>query len=225
VIENLQSVNVFTPTVSEIILNLMISLCCSFIVSLIYRFTYKGPGYSGGFVNSIIFLSVITTLVIMIIGNNLARAFGLVGALSIIRFRTAVKDTIDIVFIFLSLTIGMASGVGYYKLAILGTIVVGVILIFFSKDKFSFFLNNQYMLQFVHPGIEDKGSAIIKTLSSYCSSFEMLNVRSLDTEKAFEYSFYVSIKKNKDTNRLINDLNNHESIRNINIFFDRQNSQ
>ena len=86
-LESLTSVNVFSPSLTDIVGNILISLICSFIVSLIYRFTYKGPGYTESFVHSIVFLSVITSLVIMVIGNNLARAFGLVGALSIIRFR------------------------------------------------------------------------------------------------------------------------------------------
>ena len=223
-IENLQSVNVFSPSVSEILVNILVSLCCSFIVSLIYRFTYKGPGYSGGFVNSMIYLAVITSIVIMIIGNNLARAFGLVGALSIIRFRTAIKDTIDIVFIFLSLTIGMACGVGYHKLAILGTVVVGVIIIIFSNDKFRFFLSNQYMLQFVSPTNENNIDIFTKVLSGYCSTFEMLNVRSIDAEKSFEYTFYISVKRNKDANKLLYEIQNLEGTRNINLFYDRQNS-
>ena len=100
----------------------------NFIVPLIYRFTYKGPGYSESF-----FLSVITSLVIMVIGDNLARAFGLVGTLSIIRFRTAIKDTMDIVYIFLGLTIGMAAGIGYHKIAIAGTIMIGLILMLFQN--------------------------------------------------------------------------------------------
>ena len=81
-IENLQTVNVFAPSFAQIITNVLISLVCSFTISLIYRYTYRGPGYTESFANSIVFLAVITTLVIMVIGNNLARAFGLVGALS-----------------------------------------------------------------------------------------------------------------------------------------------
>src|SRR3990172_4993310 len=126
-LENLQSLNVFSPTLSDIVGSILISLICSFVVSLIYRYTYKGPGYSESFVHSIVFLSVITSLVIMVIGNNLARAFGLVGALSIIRFRTAIKDVIDIVYIFLGLAIGMAAGVGYYKLAFAGTVMISIV--------------------------------------------------------------------------------------------------
>jgi uncharacterized membrane protein YhiD involved in acid resistance len=224
VIENLQTINVFSPSVSEILENVFISLICSFAVSLVYRFTYRGPGYSKSFVNSIVILSIITTLVIMVIGNNLARAFGLVGALSIIRFRTAIKDTMDIVYIFLSLAIGMAGGVGYHKLAIVGTVVVGVILIVSSRDKFTFFMNNQYLLQFVYSNGKPDEKSFLNIFSSYCTSYEIINIRSNELDNSFEYSYYVHIKKNKDTNQMLRDLQSINGIKNLNLFFDQQNT-
>jgi uncharacterized membrane protein YhiD involved in acid resistance len=224
VFENFQAVNVFSPTFSEILLNVMVSLTCSFVVSLIYRFTYRGPGYSESFVNSIVFLSVITTLVIMVIGNNLARAFGLVGALSIIRFRTAIKDTMDIVYIFLALAIGMAAGVGYHKLAIAGAGIVGLVLVLFSKSKLSFFLSDQYMLQCIYTNGEPNVNPITELLSSFCSSFEVISIRSDEIDSAFEYSYYIRVKKNKDINHLLHELKKVKGVRNMNIFFDQQNS-
>jgi len=223
-IENLQTVNVFSPPIAEILVNVLISLLCSFTISAIYRFTYKGPGYSGSFVNSIIFLSVITSIVIMVIGNNLARAFGLVGALSIIRFRTAIKDTLDIVYIFFSLAIGMASGVGYQKLAIVGTIIVGIILIVFSNDRLFLFSAPQYLLQFMHTGKKNDTAAFTNILSVYCKDFELINIRSYDSDNTFEYSYYVRLRKNKDVNSFVYDLQGTEGTKNISLFFDRQNS-
>lgn len=202
----------------------MVSLTCSFAISLIYRFTYRGPGYSESFVNSIVFLSVITALVLMIIGNNLARAFSLVGALSIIRFRTAVKDTVDIVYIFLALAIGMASGVGYHKLAITGSVIIGIILLVFSYSKLSVFLSNQYMLQFSYPNNGTDVNPIIEVLTSYCKSFEIVNIKTIDIDDTFEYSYYIRVKKSKDPNQLLHDLQRIDGIKNINLFFDQQNS-
>lgn len=223
-LENLQTVNVFAFSFSDVLANVAVSLICSFVISLIYRFTYRGPGYSESFVNSIIFLSVITTLVIMIIGNNLARAFGLVGALSIIRFRTAIKDTMDIVYIFLALAIGMAGGVAYYKLAVTGTVVVGAILILFSKSNFSLFLSNQYMLQCIYSNDEPGVNTVTTMLSSYCNSYEIISVRSNEAEATLEYSYYIRVKKNKDVNHLISEIHKVRGIKNINLFFDQQNS-
>ena len=112
---------------SEIIINLIISFILGLIISFVYKKTHKGLSYSQSFVVTNIFIAVIVCMVIMIIGNNLARAFALVGALSIIRFRTVVKDTKDTAYIFWSLAVGMAAGTGSYFLAFIGTIILTII--------------------------------------------------------------------------------------------------
>ncbi|MEJ2051098.1 MAG: DUF4956 domain-containing protein, partial [Calditrichota bacterium] len=106
--QNFQNIFTFSLSAGQVIINISVALLCGFIISLFYKWTYRGPNYSSNYVNSIIVLAMITAVVIMVIGNNLARAFGLVGAMSIIRFRTAVKDTQDIVFIFFALAVGLA---------------------------------------------------------------------------------------------------------------------
>lgn len=222
-LENLQSVNVFSPTLSEIVSNIIISLVCSFIVSLVYRYTYKGPGYSESFVHSIVFLSVITSLVIMVIGNNLARAFGLVGALSIIRFRTAIKDTIDIVYIFLGLGIGMAAGVGYHKAAIVGTVIIGLILVIFTKSNFRYFRSNQYILQFSYSNGDPSSEEFSGILSRYCVSYEIVNIRSAP-DNTIEYTFYLQIKKSLDSRFIVDDLQKVKGVQKLNLYFDQQNS-
>ena len=222
-LENLQSVNVFSPNLSEIISNIIISLICSFIVSVIYRYTYKGPGYSESFVHSIVFLSAITALVIMVIGNNLARAFGLVGALSIIRFRTAIKDTIDIVYIFLGLAIGMAAGVGYHKAAIAGTIIIGLILIIFTKSNFMYFRSNQYILQFNYSNGNSSGEEFSGTLSKYCINFEIINIRT-NPDNTIDYTFYLRIRKSLDSKFIIDDLQKVNGVQKLSLYFDQQNS-
>ena len=99
---------------SEILINLVLSFILGVLISLIYKKTHKGLSYSQSFMVTNIFVAVIVCMVIMIIGNSLARAFALVGALSIIRFRTVVKDTKDTAYIFWSLAAGMAAGTGSY---------------------------------------------------------------------------------------------------------------
>lgn len=223
-LENLHTVNIFSPSFADVLINILVSLVCSFIISVIYRFTYRGPGYSESFVDSIVFLSIITTIVIMIIGNNLARAFGLVGALSIIRFRTAIKDTVDIVYIFLALAIGMAAGVGYYKLAAAGTLIIGAIIILFSLKKTSMFLSRPYMIQFVCAAGSSAENPFMDVLYEYCRTFELINIRSNELDETFEYSYYIHIKKNKDTNSLMYELKKVKGVKNINLFFDQQNT-
>ena len=133
---------------SEILINLVLSFILGVLISLIYKKTHKGLSYSQSFIVTNIFVAVIVCMVIMIFGNSLARAFALVGALSIIRFRTVVKDTKDTAYIFWSLAAGMAAGTGSYFLAIAGsTILSGIALILFYTN-FGSIIKSEFIVQF-----------------------------------------------------------------------------
>lgn len=218
--QNLQGIDLFSPTLSQIIISFTISLLCSVIISMVYRLTYRGPGYSNSFVISIIALSLITSLVLMVIGNNLARAFGLVGALSIIRFRTAVKDTIDIVYIFFGLAVGMAAGVGYFKIAVAGTVFISLVLYLFSKINMDMFRGEQFLLQLQYS--DDDVSTIKTIMHTYCSSFELINIKSPSGSVSKEFSYYVSLKRNKDYLEFVKDLKSVGAVQYINLFRDEE---
>ena len=111
----------------DILMNLSLSILLGLFISYVYKFTHKGVSYSQSFMLTIVFITIIVAMVMMVIGNNIARAFALVGALSIIRFRTVVKDTKDTAFIFLALASGMAAGTSSYFLAISGSIVTSIV--------------------------------------------------------------------------------------------------
>jgi uncharacterized membrane protein YhiD involved in acid resistance len=218
--QTIQGIDLFSPTLWEIVVGFTISLLCSLIISMVYRLTYRGPGYSNSFVISIIALSLITSLVLMVIGNNLARAFGLVGALSIIRFRTAVKDTIDIVYIFFGLAVGMAAGVGYYKIAFAGTVFISLVLMLLSKVNIDMFRGEQFLLQLQYT--DDDISAVKNIMHAYCSSFELINIKSpkgLDTK---EFSYYVNLKRNKEYLEFVKELKAVSAVQYINLFRDEE---
>lgn len=105
----------------ETILALLLNLVCTIIIIVTYRFTHKTASYSQGYVHSLALLGLITTLIMVVIGSNIARAFSLVGALSIIRFRNAIKDTRDVAYIFFVMAIAMACGTRFYTMAIIAT--------------------------------------------------------------------------------------------------------
>jgi uncharacterized membrane protein YhiD involved in acid resistance len=219
-LQNLQGIDIFSPTLSQVFIGLLASLFCSFIISLVYRFTYRGPGYSNSFIISIIVLSLITTLVIMVIGNNLARAFGLVGALSIIRFRTAVKDTIDIVYIFFGLAVGMAAGVGYFNLAFGGTIFISIVLIVTSKTNTNIFRGEQFLLQMQIE--EDDVSQVKSIMDEYCSTFELINIKTSSGDSPREFSYYINLKRKKDYLDFVKQLKGLKAIKYINLFRDEE---
>lgn len=202
----------------EIIKNLSIALICSIIIAAVYRVTYKGPSYSTQFVNSLILLSLITAVVIMVIGNNLATAFGLVGAMSIIRFRTAVRDVQDIVFIFFSLGIGLAAGVGLGSLAIIATLFISVVVFVVIATDINAPKKRDYMLQLAHSTDRDK--EIDSVLSKYCKEFRLMSYQTSDSSDRIQSYYHVRIRSKADHKDLVSDLKSLSLTTSVNLFFD-----
>jgi uncharacterized membrane protein YhiD involved in acid resistance len=111
-------------TLWEVLAALGLAFFLSLAVAYFYRETHRGLSYSVSFVHTMILMGVTVAVIMLIIGSNIARAFALVGALSIIRFRTAMKEPRDVAFIFITMAIGMAAGTGFYMAAIVFTIAI-----------------------------------------------------------------------------------------------------
>lgn len=119
----------FSQTIAtdDLILALIIAAIASLIIDFIYKKTYIGVSYSKSNSLSIILLTLVTTVVIKAINSNLSLSLGMVGALSIVRFRTAIKDPVDTIFMFWSITVGILSGAGLYIVALLSTLIIAIV--------------------------------------------------------------------------------------------------
>lgn len=127
----------------NILMGLSITLLMSLFIFYIYKITFEGVVYSHSFNTSLVLLSLITSLVIMTISSNIVLSLGMVGALSIVRFRAAIKDPKDIVFMFWAIATGIASGAGIYTVAVGGSLFIGMVLIVMANKKFR---HNTYLL-------------------------------------------------------------------------------
>jgi len=214
--------SILSSTIGQAIANMTVALACGFLISLLYRWTYRGPNYSIKFTNSIPPLSMITAVVIMVIGNNLARAFGLVGALSIIRFRTAIKDIQDIVFIFFSLAVGMAAGVGLHPVAITGTIFIGASILILSKIHYASPKRREFLLQFRFTSSGEQEAPYLPTLGEYCKQHKLINVRSLRNGDLLELSYYINLKAKDRSEEFVRQLGQVQDVSQVNLFFDEE---
>lgn len=222
-LQDFQNIFQISISLNEVIRNLSVALICGLLISWFYRKTYHGPGYLNTFVNSMVILSMITAVVIMVIGNNLARAFGLVGAMSIIRFRTAVKETQDIIFIFFSLAIGMAAGVGLHAIAFAGTILIGAIAFGLAKTTDIVHKKREFLLQFVFSGDERHTSENYEAIiDKHCRSSRLINAKSAGGNGDLELSFYVTMKRSAQSTELIRELKKVEGVGHVNMFFDEE---
>tara|TARA_B100000809_G_scaffold97673_1_gene96223 strand:+ start:403 stop:1113 length:711 start_codon:yes stop_codon:yes gene_type:complete len=204
IIDTIKFGGIYNP--SEILINLIIAFFLGFVISLVYKKTHKGLSYSQSFVLTNIFVCVIVSMVIMVIGNNLARAFALVGALSIIRFRTVVKDTKDTAFIFWSLAAGMASGTGSYFLAISGTAVISMIALVLYYTNYGSIFKSEFIIQFRSRNSAKNKKNYNKIFSEYCKSSTLLNAESSGDGQSLKLSFDIVLKENKTYDEFIQKL-------------------
>lgn len=130
----LESIQEFSTL--DTIIGMVFALIIGLFIFVVYKKTFSGIMYSTGFAMSLIGLSLVTTLVIMAVTSNVVLSLGMVGALSIVRFRAAIKEPMEIVFLFWSLAVGIVIGAGMIPLAVIGSLIIGGILVLFVNKKF-----------------------------------------------------------------------------------------
>lgn len=129
----LESVTGFS--LSEVLLAMSFAVIVGLFIFWVYKKTFTGILYSSGFALTLIGLTLVTTLVIIAVTSNVVLSLGMVGALSIVRFRTAIKEPMEIVFLFWSIAVGIVIGAGMIPLAVLGSVIIGIILLIFANRK------------------------------------------------------------------------------------------
>jgi uncharacterized membrane protein YhiD involved in acid resistance len=220
-LEEFQNIDLFPLSVYTVLTNLAVSLACGIVIALVYRYIYKGPSYSSTYVNSLVLLALITTVVIMVIGNNLARAFGLVGAMSIIRFRTAVRDVQDIVYIFFALAVGMASGVGLHAIAIASTLVICLVSVVMVTFNFGAPGKAEYVLQLIYQPSKATESRISEILSKYCRGVRLSNLKSQGENDNIEAFYQFSLRRRYKSTELVDEFTSLSDKVRFNLYFDQ----
>ena len=190
-----------------IVINLLLAFILGFAVSWIYRWTHRGFSYSVSFIHTLILLSSITAFVMMVIGNSIARAFSLVGALSIIRFRTPVKDTRDTAFVFFSLGIGFAAGTGAYAIAIIGTIAIGLFALIIHQVRIGESGRGDFLLRFRVTNSSDGENVYNGVFSQHLKKNTLMNVTTVQQGECLELAFSVTFKESRQQQQFLRELN------------------
>lgn len=176
-----------------------LSFVLSCLTALLYRKTLSEGSYSQSFAHSLVLLSMITCLIMLIIGSNIARAFSLVGALSIIRFRSAIRSPFDVAFIFLAMAIGMACGTRFWSIAILGVGMISVGLLTLRRLNFaSYPEQREFLLSVVFHVDKGYEEALEAIFPQY---FEAWSVSYIETVRQGTMREVVySVRPKQDTN-------------------------
>ena len=160
--------NVTAVSLLDIVLALVLAFCLGLFIFLIYKKTYAGVMYSSSFGVTLVALTMITTLVILAVTSNVVLSLGMVGALSIVRFRTGIKEPLDIAFLFWAIAAGIVLAAGMIPLAVFGSVLIGIILLIFANRKD---MTNPYIVVLSCDGheSEEKAIAYLKEKTKRCS--------------------------------------------------------
>lgn len=185
--------NLLNYSYTEILINIVAAFAIGLLLSVTYRITHKGLSYSQSFSQTVVFVAVIVAIVMMVIGGSLARAFALVGALSIIRFRTVLKDTKDMAFIFGALALGMAAGTSNYFLAAAGTALLILIAFFLYKTNFGAVYKSEFILRFrfLRSGNSEE---YVNIINANCKRSDLLHMEPSGDNSNVSLTYDVALK-------------------------------
>ena len=202
-----------TIEVVDLFKAIFLSFILSLIIGYFYRATHTGPSYSQSTVHTMVIMAVVVSLIMMIIGTNIARAFSLVGALSIIRFRNAVKESRDVAFYFLSMGVGMACGTGFGDLAIIFTLCVCGMIYFMSRFSIGAKPMVETLMKILVSDQLDYEKAFNDLFYRHLDSADLLSVDS-DGSGRLELVYTVTLRKGHSEPAMLSDLHGiDESIK------------
>ena len=196
--------NVTSVTPLDMVVSLVLAFCLGLFIFYVYKKTYQGVMYSSSFGVTLIALTMITTLVILAVTSNVVLSLGMVGALSIVRFRTAIKEPLDIAFLFWAIADGIVLAAGMIPLAVFGSIVIGIVLLIFVNRKTSV---NPYIvvLQCENSASEKQAMQYLENAVQHCA------VKSKSARKgAIELNMEIRLKE--DNTDFINGLSDIEGV-------------
>ena len=189
----------------ETIIALSLSFALNLLLAYFYRQTHRGLSYSVSFVHAMILMGVTISIIMLIIGSNIARAFTLVGALSIIRFRNAVKDSRDVAFIFVAMAIGMGVGTGFYATAVIFTLFTCGMIYVLSRFEVGATTRRELLLKENLPGSLDYHTVFDDVFYQHLRDSSLLSVETI-RDDVVELVYSIELKRAADEGRFLEAL-------------------
>ena len=190
--------------------SLLVSLLLAFVlgqaIAWTYLWSHSGLSYSRSFTQSLLLMTMLVTLVMAVIGNSIVTAFGLLGALALIRFRNVLKDTRDTVFVFMSLVVGMAVGTQRYLLAVVGTVAAILAVLYVNYTSFGSQVRFDGYLTLRLGGRAGPGREALELLRRFCRETRAISTRRAGAEDETEMIFRIGLRDRGRGDELLDEL-------------------
>jgi uncharacterized membrane protein YhiD involved in acid resistance len=207
--KNFLEMSTYTPnTIFEILFCFVIALLIGLLIFYIYKKVFRGVVYSHSYNVSLVMMCLTTAFIIKTISSNVVLSLGMVGALSIVRFRTALKDPMDIVFMFWAIGAGITAGAGIYPICVIGSIFIGIVLVVMLKQPSH---NNSDYLLIIHYHQEKVSDAVKKSIGNLKYSVKSKTVTPNNIE------WIVQLKLKGDNTAFVNDISVIEGVDDVSL--------
>lgn len=193
-------------TFSKVLIILLISTALGAVVSLLYAFTHRKTVYDHAFNTTLLLLPLIVSVIIMLVSNNIARAFSLAGVFTLVRFRTAISDTRDIAYILMAVGIGLALSLGMITYALLITAFISIVLVAVNLMKFDVQRKTHAKLKIIIPENLNYANVFDDVFVKYVESNHLTRVKTTDFGTMFELTYLIKLKVNIDQKAMIDEL-------------------
>ncbi len=194
-----------TYSVADITLSMTLSLVLASIIAKVYQVTHRGSSYTQSYVHTLIMMGMLVSLVMLVVGSNLARAFSLVGALSIVRFRNAVKETRDVGYIFFAMAIGMAAGTRFYVLGTVATVVICLAMLIMTRFDLYRHTATTQLFKIQLPSEDGFEGHLDALLLRYTDESSLVSVDSVRGGLLTEITYSIRLKKGAALSDLVRD--------------------
>jgi len=193
------------------------SLILGILISIVYIKTHKEEGYTASFTVTLIMLPAIIAIIILLVGNNVARAFSLAGAFSLIRFRSAPGDPKDIAYVFFTLAIGLACGIGYIGYAVIFAIILCAVMVVLNHINYAEPKDMSMTLKLTVPEDLNFQNLCDDILEKYTNSWKMKRVKTSEFGTLFEVVYNIELKQEVDQKKFIDELRCRNGNLNISL--------
>lgn len=214
--------NASANSIATTVVNLLLAMLLGIVIARVYRNVHKGVSYSASYAFSLVIVTMVVAFVVMVIGSNVARAFTLLGAFTLIRYRTAVKDPKDTAFIFLALVVGLAAGASDYVLAVTGTVITAITAIVLSKLNFGSVVKLEQVLYLTIDAKAIEQANLETLLRGLFKEVSIINVNYNSAKKSLQYSYNVTLNKKHKPTTAIEHLSSIEGVRSAELLAAQQ---
>ncbi|TCK93404.1 uncharacterized protein DUF4956 [Natranaerovirga hydrolytica] len=209
-------------TISEVVITMAVSFMLSLIISFVYKKTYKGQYYSQDFVHTLVIIGVVISIIIVAIGSNIARAFSLAGALSIIRFRSSITNPRDIAFIFFVMGAGLATGAGLLVPAIVFAFILSFLIYILYLTNYGVKEDKYKTLKITIPENLNYEGLFDEVFESYHLDYKLLSVSTVSLGTLFELVYSVRTTEGVNDKEIIDDIRAINGNLNVSLILDAQ---